>query len=293
MKRRKKKSGGAVLGAVLLAVLVIALLLGGSALMKKINAYGDRVVSAGPEKKNEGLHIVETTSPVAENMSRIDPACFSEEDGFLRYDDGTVKSRLGIDVSAYQGLIDWERVRADGIEFAVLRIGFRGYSEGKIQKDAYFEQNYENARAAGLDVGVYFFSQAISVDEAVEEADFVLSELNGRELQLPVFFDWESIEDEARSDIMNPIGLTGCAFSFCAAVEKGNYDAGVYFNQAVGYQSLNLQSLEDYTFWLAEYNETPSFLYRFELWQYSAEGRVDGINGNVDLDLRFSDPEYP
>ena len=271
----------------LLAIVVAAALLGGRALFGKLNSYGEQTVSGKTEEPDTALHIEETTTPIAPNANTLDADGFYEEDGFLHYEKDGVKSRLGIDVSAHQGLIDWERVHADGIEFAILRIGFRGYSEGNIQKDAYFEQNYEKARAAGVELGVYFFSQAISVEEAVEEAEYVLRELDGRELEYPIFFDWESIEDEARSDVMNPIGLTGCAFAFCTQIENSGRRAGVYFNQQVGYLELNLRSLEDHTFWLAEYASAPSFAYRFELWQYSNEGWVEGISGRVDMDLWF------
>jgi len=196
-----------------------------------------------------------------------------------------------VDVSAHQGEINWEKAAADGIQFAMIRLGYRGYTEGEIGLDPYFLRNIEGAQAAGLDVGVYFFSQAITKDEAVEEAKFVLNWIEGYELDYPIFFDWEDIEADARTDGMDMLTLTGCVDAFCAAIEDAGYRAGVYFNQRFGYQELNLLSLRKYMFWLAEYNPAPTFTYDFEIWQYSCDGRVDGISGPVDLNMSFEIPD--
>ena len=216
----------------------------------------------------------------------FDPALFHEENGFLRYG-SRENSRVGIDISSHQQDIDWEKVKAAGVDFAIIRLGYRGYTEGVIQPDECFIRNMDGAVAAGLDVGVYFFSQAVTPQEAVEEAQFCLQWLEDRKLQYPVLFDWEDIEAEARTDGMNSITLTACAEAFCRTVEAGGFRAGIYFNQTFGYQELNLPQLKDYCFWLAEYNDVPSFAYDFSLWQYRCDGSVDGINGNVDLNLAF------
>lgn len=207
--------------------------------------------------------------------------------GFLRYESDTITSQVGIDVSAHQQEIDWQRVAESGVQFAILRVGYRGYTEGAIQEDAYFEQNLEGAIDAGLDVGVYFFSQAIDEQEAREEARFVLDKISGYLLAFPVFFDWEKIGSEARSDTMDLASLTIVTDTFCTEIRNAGYQAGLYFNQQLGYEELHLPSLQTYTFWLAEYNDTPSFAYHFDLWQYSASGTVDGIEGDVDLNLAF------
>ena len=154
-------------------------------------------------------------------------------------------------------------------------------------EDTYFEQNLEGAIDAGLDVGVYFFSQAIDEQEAREEARFVLDKISGYLLAFPVFFDWEKIGSEARSDTMDLASLTIVTDTFCTEIRNAGYQAGLYFNQQLGYEELHLPSLQTYTFWLAEYNDTPSFAYHFDLWQYSASGTVDGIEGDVDLNLAF------
>ena len=169
----------------------------------------------------------------------------------------------------------------------MIRLGYRGYTEGEIGLDPYFLRNIEGAQAAGLDVGVYFFSQAITKDEAVEEAKFVLNWIEGYELDYPIFFDWEDIEAEARTDGMDSVTLTACAVAFCKRVELNGYRAGVYFNQRFGYEEFDLRELQDYELWLAEYALSPSFPYHFDVWQYANDGMLSGVDGPVDLNLAF------
>ena len=194
---------------------------------------------------------------------------------------------VGVDVSSHQQEIDWELVAANGVEFAMIRVGYRGYTEGEIQPDEYFVQNIEGARAAGLDVGVYFFSQALDEQEAIDEANYVLEQIKDYPLSYPVIFDWEDIEADARTDGMDSVQLTKNAIAFCDTIKQAGYRAGVYFNQRFGYEEFDLESLQDYVFWLAEYNDTPSFSFHFQIWQYCNDGRVDGIKTDVDLNLAF------
>lgn len=225
----------------------------------------------------------EETVQMRENTYRT--AAFYREDGFLRY--GDADHKVGIDVSVHQGEIDWERVAADGVEFAVLRLGYRGTTAGKLYLDELFWDNLEGARAAGIELGVYFFSQARNGAEAEEEAAFVLDTLEETSLELPIFYDWEFVEPTERIPAVEDIPMTECAQAFCTAVEKAGYEAGVYFNQSYGYYYLELEKLQDYTLWLAEYNKLPTFPYHFDCLQYSEKGSVDGIEGSVDLDLFF------
>lgn len=209
---------------------------------------------------------------------------FSETDGRVFYPGAST----GIDVSEHQQQIDWDAVKADGIEFAIIRLGFRGSSEGGLFMDERFAENISGAQAAGLDVGVYFYSQASSAAEAEAEAKYVLTALNGYTLQCPVFFDWE--EGTPRSERLNGVSISDvCDFSkvFCRTVEAGGFKAGVYFNQKYGY-GMRLYELQDYAFWLAEFNDAMTFGFDAQYWQYTYEGSVDGISTNVDLDLRFS-----
>jgi len=195
-------------------------------------------------------------------------------------------AKAGIDVSAYQKEIDWSAVSADGIDFAILRLGYRGYTEGGLFLDKAFERNIQGALDAGLEVGVYFFSQAVTPEEAEEEAGYVLSALEGYDITYPVAFDWEPISDSgARTAGLDGGVLTRCAAAFCQKIEEAGLRPAVYFNQSLGYLRYDLRELTDYDLWLAEYDDKPDFYYHFDLWQYTHTGRVAGIEGDVDLDL--------
>jgi GH25 family lysozyme M1 (1,4-beta-N-acetylmuramidase) len=140
-------------------------------------------------------------------------------------------------------------------------------------------------------VGVYYFSQAVNMEEAREEAQYVLDALGGTRLEYPIVFDWERITngDAARTDGLSGKAVTLCAKAFCDTVAAAGYTPAVYFNQTLGYLSLELEELDEYAFWLASYNSKPGFHYHFDLWQYTSKGRVPGIQGDVDLNLSFRD----
>lgn len=203
----------------------------------------------------------------------------------------TAESWLGIDVSRYQGDIDWEQVKAAGIEFAMIRAGFRGYGEsGKLVEDANAQQNYENATAAGIKVGVYFFSQATSVAEAEEEANYLLGLIDGWQLEMPVAYDWECLGADYRTVNVEPQTVTDCAKAFCRVFQQKGYDTLIYFNPSQSREMLYLEELVDYGFWLAMYSDRMTYEYKVNMWQYTKEGRVPGIKGNVDIDLYFPYP---
>lgn len=220
--------------------------------------------------------------------NKLTPADFVVDPDTGRITSPTREAVTGIDVSAHQGEIDWSAVATDGVEFAMLRIGARGYTEGKLLPDQKFEANYAGASEQGLDVGVYFFSQAVSKEEALEEADYVLALLNGRELQMPIVFDWEEVDfAEARTDAVDTETVTDAALAFCRRIEEAGYDSMVYCNGMVGYLRYDLARMQKLPLWYADYGSWPGFAYEFELWQYSQTGKVNGIAGNVDLNLRF------
>ena len=197
----------------------------------------------------------------------------------------TADSRLGIDVSSHQGVIDWQQVAASGVEFAMIRLGYRGYETGVIKVDDYARSNLAAAREAGLDVGVYFFSQAITAEEARQEANFVLAVLEEAKLQMPVVFDWELIAGEARTGGIDSRTLTDCAIAFCQVIQDAGYEPMVYFNQHLAEALLNLEELTEYEFWLAMYTDQMTYPYRIRMWQYTEEGTVPGIDGSVDINL--------
>ena len=239
----------------------------------------------------ETTPLVEIGGELIAVNGELERSGFSQKDFVLDEETGRIRlmsgaGRTGIDVSSHQGNIDWSAVAGDGIDFAMLRIGLRGYSEGTLRADDTFSDNYNGATANGLEVGVYFFSQATSVQEAEEEADFVLSLLDGRSLELPVAFDWETIDnDEARTDDVSAETVTDCLIAFCDRIRAAGYDTAFYCNGMVGYLRYDMTRLQGYTAWYAEYTDWPSFAYAFDLWQYANTGRVEGIAGNVDLDL--------
>lgn len=203
---------------------------------------------------------------------------------------GTVKSIKGIDVSTYQGNIDWEKVKADGVEYAIIRVGYRGYGTGKIVLDDKFEKNIENATKAGIKVGVYFFSQAISVEEAREEALYVIDKVSGYKLDYPIVFDMEEIaEDEYRTKDLTKQQRTEITKAFCDTVIQSGHKAMVYGNIKWFMEQVDLSELEEYDKWFAQYFNTPFFPYELAMWQYTGKGQVDGIEHAVDLNICFKE----
>ena len=214
------------------------------------------------------------------------PEDFYLQDGFMRSD--TVKTTTGVDVSEFQVEIDWPVVKEAGIEFAIVRAGYRGTTEGRLNPDVSFLRHLHGARMAGLEVGVYFFSQAITPEEAVEEAKFVLNQLGDTKLDLPVVFDWEYVGPDSRTAFIDSRTLTDCTIAFCETIRDGGYEPMVYFNLDLSSRLFLLEELQDYGFWLAMYEPPMDFPWRIDLWQYTESGTVPGIDSPVDLNLRFS-----
>lgn len=224
--------------------------------------------------------------------NQYDMKKFIIRDGLTRYDDA--KAGIGVDVSEYQGDIDWAAVKDAGIDFAILRVGYRGMTQGLLNEDSCFEQNFAGARDAGLDVGVYFYSQAVTEAEARAEAEFVLQTLDQRELTYPVVFDWESPtpREGLPADSLRAYGMSGEAVTkigtaFCERVKEAGYTPCVYFNKYQAYNFFDLDQWKDYDMWYAEYARLPSMYYNYRMWQYTSEGEVPGIDGGVDVNICF------
>ncbi len=201
---------------------------------------------------------------------------------------GTYISSFGIDLSYYQGDVYWQNVANSGVEFAIIRAGYRGYSTGDLMRDERFEEYINGALNAGIDVGVYFFSQAINDEEAVAEAEFVLSMIESYDITCPVVFDWEYIStDQARTDDLPRDMLTKAAKAFCERISAQGYTPMIYGNAATLIFRYDLTEIADYDIWLAQYYDTPSFYYDFDMWQYTSSGIIDGISNYVDLNVRF------
>ncbi len=206
-------------------------------------------------------------------------------------ENGTQISKTGIDVSYHQGEIDWQRVAADGIDFVILRVGYRGYETGEINLDDRFHTYINGALDAGLEVGVYFYSQAVTTEEAIEEANFVMEQVQRYDITFPIVYDWEITEAEnARTNKIAPYTVTECAAAFCDTIADGGYTPMVYGSLKFVMFKLDMSKLKDYGFWYAEYKHgynEPMYPYDFQIWQYASDGRVDGIEGDVDLNICF------
>lgn len=210
---------------------------------------------------------------------------YYNEDGFIQVDGA--KAVLGVDVSEHQGDIDWEAVKAAGVEFAMIRVGYRGYDQGGLHMDNNFLANMKGASEAGLDLGVYFYSQATTPAEAKMEAAMVVAAIDGFELTYPVVYDWEYIGGDARTADMTAQEVTDCTIAFCEYIREEYLTPAFYFNQALARSTFKLHQLTDYDFWLAQYSDAMTFDYDVRMWQYTNSGSVPGIRGDVDIDLCF------
>ena len=208
-------------------------------------------------------------------------------DGYYTYEDDSYRSMAGIDVSEHNGTVDFTKVRADGIDFVYLRIGWRGYTEGLIHEDTAFRKYYSDAVNSGLKVGVYFFSQALNEKEAIEEADTVRRLLEQYPVDLPVVYDFEYIDsDDARTDGIDREQCTANALAFMKALEN-EHEVMFYANCVLIKDFYDMDKLADYRLWYAQYNELPESGQDFFIWQYSNKGKVDGCEKAVDLNIMF------
>ncbi|WP_024864684.1 glycoside hydrolase family 25 protein [Butyrivibrio sp. FCS014] len=190
----------------------------------------------------------------------------------------------GIDVSKHNGNIDWGQVKASGISFAMVRCGYRGSSSGVLVVDPMYQTNMNGAINAGLGVGVYFFSQAVNVQEAVEEASMVLDLLNGYSLSYPVYLDVE--KSNGRGDAISPEERTEICRAFLATISNAGYTAGIYSNKLWFENRINTGSLTDYKIWMAQYVDIPTYAAtRYDMWQYTSKGSVPGVPGNCDMNV--------
>jgi GH25 family lysozyme M1 (1,4-beta-N-acetylmuramidase) len=202
-------------------------------------------------------------------------------DGSLVTSSGT----FGIDVSKWNGNIDWNSVKASGASYAIIRCGYRGSSTGALITDPKFAANISGANAAGMKVGVYFFTQAVNEKEAVEEASMVLDLVKKYKISYPIFLDVES--SGGRADGIDKGTRTAVCKAFCATIQNSGYTAGVYANKTWLNNKIDAGALGSYKIWLAQYAAAPTYNGRYNLWQYSSKGSVPGIKGNVDLNLSF------
>lgn len=266
-RKQKKKSAGLIstLLAALILLLAVAVLL--------------------PSK--QAPQPTETEAPTQPPVlpSPFSPEDFYWEEGLLQC--ATAEAVMGVDVSSHQQVVDWQQLKQAGVEFAFVRLGYRGYGSGELKQDEYALQNLAGAKAAGIAVGAYVFSQAITVAEAEEEARFALEILGDFRLDMPLVYDWEYVSEDARTAHMDKRTLTDCTLAYCRIVEAAGYEAMVYFNGSQARDLLYLEELTEYRFWLAMYDISLPHPCRVDFWQYTNKGSLPGIEGNVDIDLMF------
>lgn len=219
---------------------------------------------------------------------------FRIDNGFMAYfnDDGEKISHLGCDLSYHNGDVNFEELAAAGCEFVMLRVGYRGYSEGGLVKDERFDEYATQAQNAGLKIGVYFFTQAVTAQEAVDEAEFTLEAIQDYEISYPVAFDTEYIDDESArtntSEITEELRTEICT-AFCERIREEGYYPIIYASENWFRRSLDVESLKQYEFWAPQYLEENDFLYDFTIWQYTDSGNIPGVSGEVDLDISMVD----
>lgn len=288
-QRRKRRGLLPVILAVVLAAVIAAVLL--AMVFRSLRPAAQREEPdphAGEIYVNDGANMVWLTPHENFAVSPLRRWQFVTLNGKPHYLGGDFTTRRGIDLSVFQKNVDWNRAAADGVEFAIIRLGYRGYGKGALQPDELFTSHLDGAHAAGIDTGAYFFSQALTAEEGREEARYVLEQLDGRDLEMPIYFDWEPIAaEDSRTNGYDYAHLTDSAAAFCQTIEEAGYRAGVYINRQQGYYHYDLSRLADYSLWVADYNSYPDFYYRFDMWQYTASGQLDGIDIQVDMNLLF------
>ncbi len=235
--------------------------------------------------------------PILEDLAKntYNPESFmADGDGVVHYyEEGERISRKGIDVSRYQDKIDWEKVADDEVDYAFVRLGIRGYTEGEILEDETFQTNIEGALKNDIDVGVYFFTQAMSEEEAEEEAEFVIESIAPYKVTYPVVIDVEAVTSaNARSNDLSKEDRTKYCIAFCEKVKEAGYTPMIYGNLKTFMLLLDIEQLEEYDKWFAYYDEAYYFPYDFKIWQYTNKGKVSGIKGDVDLNVSFDAREY-
>lgn len=245
--------------------------------------YPDHIVLAS----NGQYHFVPINYDLAQSQLLTENLNILESGEIQYLEDGQVISYKGIDVSKYQGTIDWNLVAQDGVEFAFIRVGNRGYgSNGTLMEDDRFDANIQGAQAAGIKVGVYFYSQAITEEELQEEVDLVLQKIQPYNIECPVVYDVEKVsKDDGRMNLLSTEERTRMTLLFCQAIENAGYKPMIYHNTEMGALMLDLVPLEGYDKWFAAYTDTLYYPYEYKVWQYSATGRVQGVNGDVDMNI--------
>jgi GH25 family lysozyme M1 (1,4-beta-N-acetylmuramidase) len=255
--------------------------LGGKPLIRTPDPTTEPTSGTRPQEETR-----ETLPPPPENpYGPIDFDLVDEETNEITLTSGNAIK--GIDVSEWQGDIDWQQVKDSGVEYVIIRVGGRGTEEGTLYGDDRCQEYYAGATAVGLKVGAYIFAQSITVEEAVEEAEFVLEQVKDWDVQMPLVYDWEYVDSESRTGKMDSRTLTDMAKAFCDTIKEAGYTPMIYFGRSQSMDLMHLEELVEYPFWLAMYSTIMDYPYKIDMWQYTETGSVPGISGNVDINLYF------
>ncbi len=246
----------------------------------------EKYIAITDDKGKKKLY--ELLKDVSKNDYDFENDNLTNENGILTYKGNKRESIKGVDLSKYNGTVDFMKLKDSGVAFAMLRLGSRGYGTGKIELDEKFVEYAQNAKVAGIQVGAYFYSQAINETEAVEEANYIVGAVSGFNVKYPIAIDIEKVEnDEARTDKLTSKERTAVVKSFCETVKGYGFKPIIYASKEMLIAGLDLEELTDYDVWLADYDTPTDYPYRFSMWQYSKKGQIEGITGDINLDMCF------
>lgn len=257
------------------------------------NFYPDYVI-ASSDGSYHFFPILETLEKNNFDLEKFKYPVYNEEnkewEGTASYilKDGK-EAKKGIDVSTFQGNINWKKVKNDGMDFAIIRLGFRGYESGKIVLDSKYEDNIKDSIEAGLDTGVYFFTEALNEKEAIEEADFVIENLKDYKINMPVVIDVEESanKEKTRTKDLTKEQRTKNVIAFCERIKDAGYDVMIYGNLKSFMIMMEIEALEEYDKWFAYYRYPFHFPYKIKMWQYTSSEKINGIDGKADVNLMF------
>lgn len=212
----------------------------------------------------------------------------SQEPLMKYYENGQKVSYMGVDISKETGVVDFAQLKSAGIDYVMIRLGQRGYSTGQLSADENYIMNMEEAKSAGLNIGVTFYSQAVTVEEAVEEAHVVIDYLSGYEIDYPVGFQMGYVSnDKSRTENLSKMQLTEIATAFCDEIANAGYTPMIYGNKYWLLRKLDLTKLSKYEIWLSQSEDVPDYPYTFSMWQYTQTGKISGITGEANLNISF------
>ena len=253
--------------------------------------FSAAAISVSPPAFAEGDAAVPNEG-TAEPEVRIAPGLnYAENKLVFGDEDGIPAASIGVDTSFYNGMVDWQQLREIGVDFALIRVGGRGWGNGSLYTDNWFRNSLLSAKKAGVAVGVYFYSMAANRPEAKREALYVLEKLDGIELDLPVYMDMEFSGDypTGRTDGLATADRVDYALAFCKEIEKAGYSAGIYASESFFHDELNVDAISEYSIWVASYTENskrPEFD-NYEIWQFTDSARLPGVSGTCDVNVRF------